>query len=78
MINEQTKEQIRMQAKSILDNFSKSLDKVKTKKKEFKKAVGGYRKEGDGQKGDIEFREVMFANAPEKDEDCIIAEKKKW
>ncbi|MEK6896524.1 MAG: hypothetical protein AABX12_03650 [Nanoarchaeota archaeon] len=38
----------------------------------------GTRKEGDGLKGDEDFRERMFANAPNKSEDCIVAEKGAW
>lgn len=78
MISDREKEEIRLQAKAILDDFAESLEKVKIEKERVKKAVGGYRKEGSGQKGNEDFREIMFANAPEKDGDCIIAEKKKW
>ncbi len=78
MINDKEKEKIRLRAKAILDDFAASLEKVEIKKEKIKKGVGGYRKEGVGQKYDKEFRETMFANAPEKEGDCIIAEKKKW
>ena len=66
------------QAKDILDNFSKALDKVKTGKKEIKKSVGGFRDEEEGKAGDSDFRERMFANAPMTEGDCIVAEKKSW
>ena len=78
MIAEKQKEQIREQAKEILDSFARALEKVKVKEEKVKKAVGGYRKEGAGQECDNDFRDRMFANAPEKEGDCIIAEKKKW
>lgn len=78
MISDKEREEIRLQAKGILDNFAASLEKVKIKKEKIKKPYGGYRKEGIGQKGNEDFRERMFANAPSKEGDCIIAEKKKW
>ncbi len=78
MITDTKKEEIRKEAKQILANFSKSLESVKLKVKEERKEVGGFREEGEGVKGDEEFRERMFTNAPNKDKDFIIAEKKKW
>ncbi len=78
MISEKEKDSIRKEAKQILDNFASALEGVKVKKRGFKKRVGGYRKERDGQKCDEDFRNRMFDNAPSKDGDCIIAEKKKW
>lgn len=78
MIGDKEREEIRLQAKGILDNFAASLEKVKIGKEKIKKPHGGYRKEGAGQKCDDDFRERMFANAPLKEGDCIIAEKKKW
>jgi len=35
-------------------------------------------KEGDGGECDDEFRKIMFENAPEKNNDFIIGEKKGW
>ena len=78
MINEKEKEQIRKEAKRIIDDFASALDKVKIKMEKVKKLHGGYRKEGLGEKGDNDFRTVMFENAPEKEEDFMVAEKKKW
>jgi hypothetical protein len=77
-INEQKRAEIQEQARAILDNFSKALAKVKLEKKEFKKEVGGFRKEEQGLKSDADFRKRMFENAPNKDKDCIITETKKW
>ena len=77
-MDEAKKEQVRKEAKKILDNFSKALDKVKAKKKEAKAEAGGYREEGEGVKGSEDFRERMFSNAPKKEGDYIIAEKKQW
>ena len=78
MLNEKQRGEIRIQAKSILDNFARSLEKVSVKKERVKKLRGGYRKEEAGQACDKDFREGMFANALEKEGDCIIVEKKRW
>jgi hypothetical protein len=77
-ISEQRREQIRQEAKKIIDNFASSLDKAKIKQKKEKDVVGGFREEGQGKKSDIRFREKMFANAPSKNQDHILAEKKSW
>jgi len=78
MTNEAKKEEIRKEAKQILDKFANALEKVKLKEKKAKKEAGGYRYEGYGKKPNADFRKRMFENAPEKDDDCIIAEKKEW
>lgn len=77
-MDERKREDIRREAKSILGRFSKALESIKFKKKEFKKEVGGFREEGDGEKCDNAFRKRMFENAPKTKGDFIIAEKKKW
>ena len=77
-ISEQEKEKIRKEARRILDNFSKALEKVKAEKKKKKKETGGFREEKEGMKGDEDFRRRMFENAPEHNENNIIAEKKRW
>ena len=77
-MDEKKREEIKSEAKEILKKFSKALENVKFKEKEGKKGVGGFRGEGAGLKGNDDFRKRMFENAPEKDDDCIIAEKKSW
>jgi hypothetical protein len=77
-MEENKREEIKQEAKKILDNFSKALEKVKVSAKEIKKGLGGFRAEGKGKKADADFRKRMFENAPAKDGDFIIAEKKKW
>ncbi|MEK6844598.1 MAG: hypothetical protein AABX83_04205 [Nanoarchaeota archaeon] len=78
MISEKEKEKIKLEAKKILDNFASSLEHVKVQRESVKKYAGGYRKEKNGEKCDEDFRISMFENAPSKEGDCIIAEKKKW
>ncbi len=77
-MEENKKAEIEKEAMEILNRFGKMIEGVKFKGKEFKKAAGGYREEGKGEKCDADFRVRMLENAPEKDEDCIIAEKKTW
>jgi Asp-tRNA(Asn)/Glu-tRNA(Gln) amidotransferase C subunit len=77
-MEEQQKEAIRKQAEKILDKFGKSLESVKLKEKKTDNKVGGFRKEGKGIITNPEFRKRMFANAPDKNDDFIIAEKKSW
>ncbi len=79
MISEEKKREIQKEVQNILKNFSKSLAKVKlSEKKKIFSSVGGFRKEGNGEKCDDKFRERMFSNAPNKNNNCIIAEKKEW
>ncbi len=78
VITDAERAKIQLEAQEILKEFSAALAKVKLKKKEEKKEAGGWREEGEGKKSDAEFREKMFANAPQKDDECIIAEKKQW
>ncbi len=78
IINESEREKIKKEAREILDNFSRALSKVKIKEKKEKKELGGFREEREGMLGDKDFRKRMFENAPNKNEDFLIAEKKKW
>ena len=78
MIDDKKREEIKKEAKRILDKFSSSLEKVKFKEKEIEKKSHGYREEGEGMTGNEDFRKRMFENAPEKNKGYIIAEKKKW
>lgn len=78
-MDEAKKEEIKKEAKQILAKFAKSLESVKLKAKTGKKEAGGFREERESlQAGDADFRKRMFDNAPNKDDDCIIAEKKEW
>ncbi|HLF53762.1 MAG TPA: hypothetical protein VI544_01145 [Candidatus Nanoarchaeia archaeon] len=87
-MEENKKEEIREQAKAILANFAKSLEKSSLslekkgtsgrKKLQLKKEIGGFREEGAPSHPDEDFRKRVFDNALNKDEDFIIAEKAKW
>ncbi len=75
------KNQVRRQAKQILDKFAKSLSKIKTKesgedfyvdREEFE------RKENEGCGGEKGFRKRMLKNAPEHNDDFVIVERGDW
>lgn len=77
-VSEKEKEDIKKQAKQIMQNFSKKLDKVKSKVKEGSiERQESERKEGIEEAQEID-KEVMFENAPSKNKDFIIGEKKQW
>lgn len=77
-MEQQELEQIRKEARVLLDKFSKALDKVKAGEESNVIRLEDRRKEGAGANCDLEFRKLMLENAPNKDEDFIIAEKKSW
>ncbi len=77
-LSEKEKEEIRKQVKTILDSFSAKLSKIDGKVTEsFIEREKFERKEG-GKKDGSFSREIMFKNAPQKNKDLIVAEKKKW
>lgn len=72
-------EKIKSEAKKIIDSFSEKLSKVKVSDKEpIIKRKEYERQEGDGEECDNHFKKIMFENAPNKNGDFIMAEKKKW
>ena len=79
-VSEKEKEEIRVKAKSIIDDFSKELEKIgKEKVSEYSvEREGCEREEGSSEKASEIDRDVMFKNAPSKNNDFIIAEKGAW
>jgi len=77
-MNEKETEILRTETKKLLDKFSKALDSVKSSEEWNVEREEDRRKDGPGSVGDKEFRKIMLNNAPNKSEDFIIAEKKKW
>lgn len=76
-ISEQEKKEIKVRAKEIMDNFAEKLEgvkEIKNKEEDFKSTQ---REENTKCKTKIN-RDTMFQNAPNKNDDFIIAEKKKW
>ncbi len=77
MVTETQKEAIRKEARKILDGFAKTLENVPKAKANVKERTLG-RKEGQGSECDSDFRTRIFANAPKKNKDFLIAEKGAW
>ena len=80
-VSVEEKEEIRKQAKAVMDKFSKRLEKINLPKEEIKEIKDSgkdfERVEGTGKR--VEFdKKIMFENAPKKNKDFIISEKKEW
>ena len=73
------RKEIQEQAKKIMDSFSKKLEKVadKIKKEPLIEREECERAEGKGNACYID-RKIMLKNAPNSNEDFIIAERGKW
>lgn len=77
-VSEKEKEEISKKAKSIIDSFSKKLEKVKNELKEnLIEREEFERQEADGKSQELD-RKIMLENAREKNKDFIIAEKGEW
>ncbi|MFC1682324.1 hypothetical protein ACFL0X_01775 [Nanoarchaeota archaeon] len=88
-VSEKEREQIKKQAKQIMDDFSSKLSKIGKVKEPLIERDLCMRDESEGTQCDFS-REIMFENAPNtlypkghekgtsKNKDFIIAEKKKW
>lgn len=78
-VTEEEKKDIQKQAKRIMDSFSLKLAGVDKKVKEpIVERGDGMREEKEGEECDETFRKMLFKNAPNKNKDFIIAEKKGW
>ena len=71
-------EKISRQAKMIMDEFLKALDKADELGGEAGLERTEMTREGKKTKQNKDFRERMLKNAPRKDTDHIIAERKSW
>lgn len=72
-------EEIKIQAKKIMDNFSKKLESIKIGEiEDVESKLKCEREEKNGKECDKKFRDFMFENAPDKNEDFILAERAKW
>lgn len=75
---EKREEEIRKEAKSILDKFAKALAIVKEIPDSFVEREADRREEKQGKEPDSDFRKIFFENAPSTKKDCIEAERGKW
>tara|TARA_Y100000310_G_C20547364_1_gene746249 strand:+ start:717 stop:944 length:228 start_codon:yes stop_codon:yes gene_type:complete len=72
------RENIKLQAKKIIDSFARELEKVKVEESRVERDEDRREeREGDG-KENSDFRKIMFKNAPKTRDDCIEAEKGGW
>ena len=76
-MDDKQKENLRQEARKLMDDFAKTLESVKLKEKKGKTELGGFREKSE-MKADTGFKKRMFENAPVKNDDYLIAEKKKW
>ena len=77
-VSEKEREEIKKQAKGIMDDFSKKLDKVGKQVGEPLVERDACEREEGSCKGTGIDREIMFENAPEKSDGFILGEKGKW
>jgi hypothetical protein len=74
-MEEKKREEVRKQAKEIMDKFAKALGDVKEKVEESNvEREQDRRKEGEEKISNSDFREIMFENAPNKNKDSIMSE----
>ncbi len=76
-VSESEKEEIKKDAKKLLDDFSKKLKEIKTKEGHLENG-NGIREETNPWENDEEFRELMFGNAPYIEGDLVKAEVGGW
>lgn len=78
MLDEAEKESVREQARALLEKFSNRLSNAKiSSSKQVHEGTGMRQKAGNPESSKT-FKQNIIDNAPVKDDDFIIAEKKKW
>ena len=76
-VTDEEKEEIRKNAKRVLDEFAHKLEKIKVEEELLENGYG-LRLEGQPWKTQEDFREIMFDNSPNVEDDSIVAEKGGW
>jgi len=76
-VTEKEKQQIKQEAKKLLNEFASKLSKIKAKESHHENN-SGIREEGDGWKTDEEFRNTTLSNAPFTEDNFLVAEKGAW
>ena len=71
-------EKIKRQAKEIMDEFMKALEKLPQTTGEFGSERTESLREGKAQKPNKEFKKRLLQNAPKSKDDYLVMEKKKW
>lgn len=70
--------QIKEQAKEIMDNFMSAMKDIEVEEDFILERSNCFREEGDGLEADEDFRQRFLANAPKVNGDSIVANKGKW
>ena len=71
-------DKIRKQAKAIMDEFIKALERVENIPGEAGLERDDFARKGKAAKCDTEFRKRMLKNAPRKEGSFVVAERKSW
>ena len=79
-VSEKEKEEIRANAKKMLESFSKKLTSIKGIEEHFESSESkdGQREEGKPWQTAPEFRDLFFLNAPFVEDEFIVSEKGGW
>ncbi|MEM3074618.1 MAG: hypothetical protein QW727_01600 [Candidatus Pacearchaeota archaeon] len=77
-ISEEERKKIKDKTKSLILEFGDALEKLSEREDTLVEREKFERDEKDGLESDKIFREIMFKNAPNSKNECIIAEKGKW
>lgn len=78
-VSEKEREQIRKEAKQIMDSFASKLSKIPEKLLKEPVVERDECERGEGEFAPCEIdRKIMFENAPNKTSDFIVAEKGGW
>lgn len=76
-VTEEEKEEIRFEAKNLMNKFADKLGAIKTSGKHFEND-SGFREEGSSWDTPEDFRDLTFANAPFVEDEFLVAEKGAW
>lgn len=79
-VSEEEKEEIRKNAKDIMDKFAEKLEKINVKDWHFESSENpdGLREEGNSWETNEDFRSIIFCNAPYTNNGFFVAEKGAW
>ncbi len=72
------KEEIKKEAKQIMDNFMGALSDIEIEEEFSLKRDECYRKEKEGDKTDSDFQNRFLNNAPKSSGNAIVANKGEW
>ncbi len=77
-MSDKEKEEVKKQVDSIIDSFSKKLSTLKDKIEVDNSIERENFERSEGEKSLEISKRIMFENAPDKNDDFIIGERKKW